>query len=162
MAAGVDEEVAKYRKMLRNGGTMPSVEAPAPTPEVLKPRKKNPHAAGRFGDMNAFIDVTMATLTRAEVTTWFAMFRYVDSKTQTVAVSVRTIADRSGTSFQHVHKAIASLLDKGLLERLKTGGINSGASVYKLKPTVHPQVNKHGTPVGEQHCSPFGPLTVHP
>lgn len=88
--------------------------------------------------MNAFIDVTMAELTRAEVTTWFAIFRYIDSKKQTASVSVRTIAARTGTSYQHVHKAITSLIGKGLLERLKTGGINSGSSIYRVSPTAHP------------------------
>ena len=140
MDARVDPaEVAKCRAMLKNGGTMPSVEAGRAT--VAQPtakRKKNPHVAARFADMNAFVDVTMAGLTRAEVTTWFALFRYVDSRKQTVSVSVRTIAERTGTSYQHIHKAIASLIEKGLIERLKTGGINSGSSVYRVRPTVHP------------------------
>lgn len=142
-------EAAALREQLRNGGMLPA-SAPGETVDPLRnghrvldksgaaSRKKNPLAAARFGELNAFIDITMAGLTRAEVTTWFAMFRYVDSKKQTVSVSVRTIAERTGTSFQHVHKAIASLIDKGLLERLKTGGINSGSSVYRLRPTVHP------------------------
>jgi hypothetical protein len=132
-------EVAKYRDMMRHGRSLPSMATVAPpAPTTAKRRKKNPQVAGRFEDMNAFVDVTMAGLTRVEVNTWLTMFRYVDSKKQTVSVSVRTVAERAGANVRHVHKAIKLLTEKGLLERVKKGGINSGASVYRVHPTVTP------------------------
>ena len=96
-------------------------------------KRKNPQAAGRFRELNSFIDLTMASLTRAEITTWLAMFRYVDAKKQTVTISIETISRGSGTSVRHVHRAIGSLLAKGLVKRLKVGGLNDGASVYRLR-----------------------------
>ena len=164
MATGVDPaEVAKYREMMRGGRTLPSVETVGDQPTVqAKQRKRNPQSKGRFQELNAFVDVTMATLTRVEVTTWLTMYRYVDSKKNTVSLSVRTVSERAGANIRHIHKAIKSLSEKGLLERVKMGGINTGASVYRVHATVTPQGNKHCTPVGEQHCYPFERATVTP
>ena len=148
MATGVDPaEVAKYREMMRNGGTMPSVESGfAPVLNPVGKRKKNPQGAGRFADMNAFVDQTMASLTRAEIATWFALFRFNQSKSGTSRASVETIAQRAGTSKRHTMKAIASLMERGLVERVVTGGINRGSSVYRGNPLVTRRSPSTGNP----------------
>lgn len=134
MATSVDPaEVARYREMMRGGRTLPSVGSSETLPvQATASRKRNPKSMGRFQDINAFVDVTMAQLNRSELTTWLALFRFADGKTSVAQASVETIAARTGTSRQHTHKAIASLESKGLVERLRTGTVNSGASVYRI------------------------------
>lgn len=138
--AVLSPEAARFREQLRNGGMLPPS---APVEAVIAPgrqqngkHKKNPLIAGRFGDLNAFIDTAMADLTRAEIATWMTLFRFTDVKKNSVTISIEKIAERSGTSVRHTHKAIGTLLEKGLLERLKTGSLNTGASVYRLHPLL--------------------------
>ncbi|MBA4104967.1 MAG: hypothetical protein C0485_04335 [Pirellula sp.] len=123
--------------------------------------RKNPQAAGRFRDLNSFIDQAMAGLTRAEIATWMTMFRYVDAKKGSVTVSIETIHRGTGTSIRHVHNAIRSLLAKGLIERLKVGGLNDGASVYRVHSTMNLRVNSSHIPVGQQHHEPFERATMN-
>lgn len=98
-----------------------------------RPRKaagKRKQASARFREMNAFVDFTMADLSRAELATWFVLFR--DARDGTAQTAVEVIAKRAGTSKQHTLKAIASLVGRGLLERVRIGGINRGASIYRI------------------------------
>jgi predicted transcriptional regulator len=93
---------------------------------------RNPAAAGRFRDLNAFVDTSMADLSRAELATWLALFRNArEGVTQT---AIETLSKVTGTSRPHVIKAIGKLCERGLIDRIRTGALNRGASVYRVHP----------------------------
>ena len=96
--------------------------------------KPKPKSSGRFPALNSFVDCTMAGLCRAELAAWLALFRFTDARTGTAMASIETIAERAGTSKRHTLKAVASLIKKRLIERIKTGAINRGSSVYRVHP----------------------------
>ncbi|WP_428305834.1 hypothetical protein [Lacipirellula sp.] len=133
-------EAQRLYEQMRNGGVLPGTMPPTveAAPKRTAKWKKNPLVAGRFGELNAFVDTTMAKLTRIEVTTWLTLFRYVDSRVGTAQASAEAIAAATGSSKQHTLKAIASLIEKRLLTRVKIGAINRGSSVYRVHPTGHP------------------------
>jgi hypothetical protein len=108
-----------------------------------KPKASLSETANRFTALNAFIDYMMVDLTRAELATWLVLYR--DTRNGVAQASIDAIAKRTGTSRQHTQKAITSLQQRGLIEQIKKGAINSGASIYRVKLlsakdaiTVHP------------------------
>lgn len=108
-----------------------------------KAKAKSSETANRFSTLNALIDYLMVDLTRAELATWLVL--YCDTRDGVVQASIDAIAKRTGTSRQHTQKAITSLQQRRLIEQIKKGAINHGASIYRVKPlsakdaiTVHP------------------------
>ncbi|MFM9962255.1 MAG: transcriptional regulator [Planctomycetaceae bacterium] len=99
-----------------------------------KPKKR---ATGeRFSTINAFVDCSLAELSRSEALTWFVLWR--DTKGGTSRTSATDIARRIGASKRAVLTALSGLAKRGLLSVLHRGGINRGVSVYRLQPLAKP------------------------
>jgi hypothetical protein len=93
---------------------------------------KHKTAAGRFGILNAFVDCSLAGLSRSEIAVWLVLYR--DTRDGTVRTSQENIARRSGTSVRHVRRALASLTAAGLLTVVFQGGLNRGPSRFRVNP----------------------------
>lgn len=88
-------------------------------------------ASERFGVLNAFVDFTLAGLTRNELAVWLILFR--DSRDGIARTSQADLARRAGVSDRTVRNALASLKAKGLLRVTYRGGIGRGASAYAVR-----------------------------
>jgi hypothetical protein len=86
----------------------------------------------RFGTLNAFVDCSMAALTRAEALTWLVLYR--DTRDGTARTSAADVARRIGTSRRTVTDALAGLRRRGLAKLVYRGGLNRGTSVYRVFP----------------------------
>ena len=122
--------------------TLPPMEPPRPRTASTanskagnKP-KRTAGAGDRFATINAFVDCSMADLTRAEALTWFVLWR--DTKNGTVRTSARDIARRIGASREAVTTALAKLRKCGLLRLVHQGGMTGGVSVYHVEPLAKP------------------------
>lgn len=93
------------------------------------PKRK---AEGRFQVLNAFVDFSMAGLTRAEIATWITLYR--DSRHGTARLSQSNIATRGGMSTRAVRLAVERLSKIGLLKIIHQGGLNKGVSTYQVLP----------------------------
>src|SRR5262249_10511530 len=87
-------------------------------------------AQGRFGLLNAFVDCSMAGLSRAEMAVWLVLFRDCRDGTATTAQS--SIAQRAGCNARTVRRALARLERAGLVETLFRGGLRRGPSRYRV------------------------------
>ena len=95
----------------------------------------------RFAVLNAFVDCTLAGLTRNEIAVWLVLYR--DTKPDGTARTGQTdIARRAGISARSVRRGIEGLLRKELAKRVYQGGIGRGASAYRIRPLLP---DKHGT-----------------
>lgn len=95
-------------------------------------RRDSEGTRDRFGVLNAFVDVGMAGLTRAELATWLVLYR--DTRRGTARTGANDIARRSGLSKRAVLDAVGKLRQRGLLTRIYKGGINRGPSTYRVHP----------------------------
>lgn len=87
----------------------------------------------RFAVLNAFVDCTLAGLTRNEIAVWLVLYR--DTKPDgTARTSQADLARRAGTSDRTVRRALDGLGRWGLLKVKYRGGIGRGASVYRVRP----------------------------
>ena len=109
---------------------------PATVTPTTKDKAKNRATGDRFATLNAFVDCSLADLTRAEALTWFVLWR--DTKGGISRTSATDIARRIGASKRAVLTALSGLAKRGLLSVLHRGGINRGVSVYRLQPLVKP------------------------
>jgi hypothetical protein len=110
--------------------TQPPTVAPPPT--AKRDRKPDRLTRDRFGVLNAFVDCSLRGLSRVELATWFILYR--DTKGGTVCTSQADIARRAGCTVRAVQKAIAGLRHRGLVVLVRRGGLNAGASVYRVEP----------------------------
>ena len=85
-------------------------------------------AALRFEILNAFVDWTMADLSRAEMAVWFVLYR--DTKNTIAKTGMSDLARRA------VVTAIASLKGRGLLKTMHKSALNRGPSSYRVLPFV--------------------------
>jgi hypothetical protein len=116
---------------------LPPMEADRPRRPAAEATPKGPrhrrHAAGRFGVLNAFLDLTAGTLTRAELLTWLILYR--DTKPEgTTRTAQADIARRAGTDARTIRRALVRLADAGLVRTVWQGGFRKGASVYAVEP----------------------------
>lgn len=112
--------------------TLKATEQP-PTPQTEQAKKQAKRkTADRFGVLNAFVDCSLAELSRSEIVVWLVLYR--DTKGGTVQTSQTNIARRSGMSVRSVGKATAKLIDAGLLQLIFQGGLNRGPSRYRVNP----------------------------
>jgi len=86
----------------------------------------------RFRILNAFVDCSMADLTRAELATWMILYR--DTRDGIARAAQSDIATRAGLSERAIRNAIGSLEQAGLLQVVYRGGLNRGVSRYKVFP----------------------------
>ena len=100
------------------------------TVKANEPKRK---ATGdRFRILNAFVDGTLAELSRSEIAVWLVLFR--DVRDGTARTSQANLAKRTGTSVRHVKKAVAGLTAAGLLTVVYQGGLNRGPSRFRVNP----------------------------
>jgi len=92
----------------------------------------------RFELLNGFIDFSMDGLTRAELATWFVLYRDAKPPRWEARTSAGDIARRIGASKRAVSSALASLQSRGLLIVIQRGGLRQGPSTYRVRP-VPPQ-----------------------
>ncbi len=93
--------------------------------------KRSKHTSSRFASLNAFVDVTLAGLSRAEIAVWLILWR--DTKPEgTVRTSQSDMARRSGVDARSVRRALTRLGKAGLLTEVYAGGLNRGPSVYRV------------------------------
>jgi hypothetical protein len=97
-----------------------------------KPKGKH-SSKGRFQCVNAFLDVTMAGLDRAELAVWLLLWR--DTKLDGLArTSQADLARRAGCNPRTVRRALAVLEVAGLVRVVCRGGLRKGLSVYRVDP----------------------------
>ena len=123
--------------VLRGCSTLPPMEPPRPRQGAASSKgsekpKRTAVTSNRFGELNAFVDCSMADLTRAEALTWLVLWR--GTKNGTVRTSARDIARRIGASREAVTTALAKLRKCGLLRLVHQGGMVGGVSVYHVEP----------------------------
>jgi DNA-binding MarR family transcriptional regulator len=91
-------------------------------------------AQGRFGLFNAFVDCSMAGLSRAELAVWLVLFR--DCRDGTASTSQSSIAQRAGCNVRTVRRALARLESAGLIKTLFRGGLHRGPSRYRVRSEI--------------------------
>jgi hypothetical protein len=103
--------------------------------EMAAPAQKqkggNQKTAGRFADLNAFVDMSMAKLTRAEIAVWMVLYR--DTRDGTARTSQGDMARRAGVDDRTVRRAIEGLKKRGLVMVVCKGGLNRGPSRYRVR-----------------------------
>lgn len=88
--------------------------------------------AGRFAELNNFVDFTMCDLPKSCITVWLVLYR--DTRDGTARTSQTDIARRAGISDRAVRTAIRRLESLGLAKVVCQGGLNRGASRYRIAP----------------------------
>ena len=127
---------------LKGCSVLPPMEPQTSRPAVSSTGKARETPKGtaatsnRFGELNAFVDCSMADLSRAELGTWLVLWR--DTKNGTVRTSATDIARRIGASRRAVTGALAKLRKRGLLRLVHQGGLTGGVSVYRVQPLAKP------------------------
>ena len=106
-----------------------------PEPATAKPRAKtSPKRKDRFAEINAFADVSMRELTRAEIAVWLLLWR--DTKPNGLAKTSQVdLARRGGLSDRAVRSAITKLRKLGLLNVVAKGRTGR-ASTYRVRSTT--------------------------
>jgi hypothetical protein len=91
----------------------------------------------RFAVVNAFVDFTAGTLTRAEVLVWLVLWR--DTKRDgTARTSQADLARRAGVNLKTVKRAVAGLRRRRLVTVVSRGNLRRGPSVYRVYPLSPP------------------------
>lgn len=132
-------------RILAVGEELPPLVPDAPPPAAAprpkrpkgpaRPRRRRSAAADRFGLLNDFIDREAAGLNRAELAVWLTLYR--DTRDGQARAGRDDLARRSGCDRSTVTRAVASLIARGLLERVRAGGIGRGPATYRV--SVRPQ-----------------------
>lgn len=85
----------------------------------------------RFAVLNAFIDFTMGELDRGEIVVWMILFR--DTRDGVAGTSQTDISRRAGMTVRGTQKALAKLVNKGLVKIVRQGRIGKGPSTYRIR-----------------------------
>ena len=94
-------------------------------------RRSRRHS-GRFAVLNGFVDARMGTLPRAAALTWVCLWR--DTRPDGLArTAVTDLARRIGGDRRTVLRALRLLVDRGLLDVVRRGGLGRGPSAYRVK-----------------------------
>ncbi|MHB1037774.1 MAG: helix-turn-helix domain-containing protein [Pirellulales bacterium] len=97
----------------------------------------------RFAVLNAFLDFSAAGLSRAQVLTWLTIWR--DTKRDgTAKTSVSDLARRIGANPSTVKRAVAALVQAGLLAVVYRGSLRRGPSAYRVRPLVREMARPPG------------------
>ena len=105
------------------------------SPDGAKPSKPTKRTADRFRVLNAFVDCTAAELNRSEILVWFVLYR--DTRDGIACTSQADIARRAGIDDRTVRRAIRRLEREMLLKTVYRGGLNRGASKYRVLPLMN-------------------------
>jgi hypothetical protein len=95
-----------------------------------QPTRRNGPTADRFRVLNAFVDESMGALNRSEIAVWMVLYR--DTRDEIAQTSQAAIAVRTGADVRTVRRAVQRLLKSGLLILVYRGGLNRGASRYRV------------------------------
>ena len=100
--------------------------------ELVSAKPQNTSKAKhRFAILNAFTDMTMKELGRAEMAVWLLLYR--DTKPNGLARTAQAdLARRTGTTTRTVERAVNSLERRGLLTVVRRGGLRRGPSSYRV------------------------------
>jgi hypothetical protein len=93
---------------------------------------KGKTAGDRFKVLNAFVDWTLAKLSRATISVWLVLFR--DTRDGTARTGMTDLARRAGCSRRAVVSAVKKLEELGLLNVVYRGGLRRGVSRYRVRP----------------------------
>jgi hypothetical protein len=94
-------------------------------------RRSRRHA-GRFAVLNGFVDGVMGPLPRAAALAWLCLYR--DTKPDGLArTGITDLARRIQCNPRNVHRALRLLVDRGLVEVVRRGGLGRGVSAYRVK-----------------------------
>jgi len=108
-------------------------------------RRSRKHS-GRFAVLNGFVDGIMGTLPRAAALVWVCLWR--DTKPDGLArTAVTDLARRVGGDRRTVLRALRLLVERGLLEVVRRGGLGRGVSTYRVtvSPTMQPFATTRGS-----------------
>lgn len=86
----------------------------------------------RFDTLNAFVDCSMKGLSKAELATWFVLYR--DTKNGTACTAQTDIARRAGLSVRAIRYAVQRLVECGLLIVVYQGGLKRGPTRFRVEP----------------------------
>jgi DNA-binding MarR family transcriptional regulator len=81
--------------------------------------------------LNAFVDISMAGLSRSEIAVWMVLYR--DTRDGIAQTSQVAIARRAGVEDRTVRRAINRLTARGLVTVVYHGGLNRGPSKYRVR-----------------------------
>ena len=95
---------------------------------------KGVSSGDRWASFNAFVDVSIANLTRTEMAVWLQLFRDTKRETGLARTGENDLARRCGCSVRSIRSAIRKLEKKHLLRQVRRGDLHSGPSVYKVLP----------------------------
>jgi hypothetical protein len=90
-------------------------------------------AAGRFAELNRFVDTTMRELIHSDLKVWMILFR--DARNGVAQTAQTDLANRAGVCRRTVVRALRRLQDAGLLAVVRKGGLNRGVSSYRVFPS---------------------------
>ncbi len=135
-------DVEHFRKLMRNGGTLPRMEPPETNGDghgangkTTTGKVRKPASIARFTTMNEFIDLSARNVDTTAQAVWFVLFR--ETKPNGAAcISFGQIAERIGASRRTVIRAVKHLENAKLISVVKRGRMNEGPSTYRV----------HGTP----------------
>jgi|688.fasta_scaffold57168_3 hypothetical protein len=114
-----------------DAGKGPSTHPPGRKDGKRSPRRSQRHP-GRFAAINAFVDASMSTLPRASALVWVALWRF--ERDGVTRIAVAALARLVGCCKRQAIRAIARLVDDGLVEVVYQGGKDAGVSVYRVTP----------------------------
>jgi hypothetical protein len=129
-------------RILAVGEEPPPIDGPEPAPRG-RPRRDKPKgkpasakakAGERFAVLNAFVDFTVADLSRAEIAVWLVLYR--DTRDGTARTSYDDLARRAGCDRRNVGRAVRRLERLGLLKIVHRGGLRRGPSSYRVRGTA--------------------------
>ena len=95
------------------------------------PSRKPKASSDRFSSINAFVDITMKGLTRAEALVWVTLWR--DTRNGLARPSMGYLARRVGCDRRTICRALRELCRRGLVELVRRGAKGGGTNVYRLR-----------------------------
>lgn len=129
--SGIDR-TTDGRLVLTGAAMLPPMEPMQPTRKQATLKGKASKATrDRFGVLNAFVDCSLAGLSRIEIATWLVLYR--DTRNGIACTSQADIARRVGCSVRSVQLAVARLQKLRLLVVVYHGGLNRGSSCYRVE-----------------------------
>jgi len=125
-------------RIIAVGEEPPPMDGPAPSSNGRhrdkakgKPSGGKAKTGERFALLNAFVDFTLADLSRSEIVVWLVLYR--DTRDGTARTSYDDLARRTGLNRRNVGRALRRLEGRGLVKVVHRGGLRRGASRYGVR-----------------------------
>ncbi len=131
----IEEALERFRANTQAAAEARAAKANVPPQKAArKPGAKGKTDAGRWPTFNAFVDATIAGLSRSELAVWIVLFR--DVRDGVARTGLTDIARRGGMEHGSAKRAVRSLTAKGLLRVVRRGRKNGGTNVYQVAPVI--------------------------